>query len=294
MNAREVGIASVWLLAAGLVAAAAGEQEASMQPAASQPANRPMADGSAMGLRANLRRLREVERAPLQDTASGELQRMIMELQSIRVSPRRRGKSPLAAVAVLGPTSRPATTQPAATQPVRVVRALPKDIIEQLKNLPPGCLSRPVAVGDELYRNDYLKAAFVVYERAMNGEADADTKSWCLYQMGNCRRETHSPEAETLYRRVTAEHGQTLWAQAAAIELKLLQWKRANRPTELLKSVEPINLQTHPAATTRPAVTTRPAATTRPTVTTRPAATTRPAVTTRPASSQPAIAASKP
>jgi len=268
-----VGMTGLWLLVVGVAGAGAGERQVSTQPvttrpAASQPASRPAVGRDAADLETNLRRLRQADLAPLPDTSSGELQRMILELRSIRVSPRRRGKSPLAAVAVPESTSRPARTQPA-TRPVRTPRLLPKEIVQGLRDLPAGCVSRPAVVGDELYRGGYLQAACVLYERALKGKDEGDTKSWCLYQMGNCRRETDPAEAEKLYRRVTAEHGESLWAEAAAIEMKLLQWQRVNHPEDLLKSIESIQAQAGPA-------------------------TTRPAVTTRPASSQPAIAASRP
>lgn len=266
---------------------------ATTQPAATQPTTRPVAKGAPGSLDANLRRLRRENLTPPESTTSAELQRMIEELRSIRVSPRRRGKVPLAASAVPSPTSRPAATtgpargagsgSPATSQPARAARRLPKKVLEALKALPASSLSQPVEVADELYRSGYLGAAFTLYERALKDVSDADVRSWSLYQMANCRRGDAVAEAETLYGRVLSEYPQTLWAQPAATERKLLQWTRVNRPAELLKAVELIGRERPSPATTRPA-TTRPA-TTQP-ATTQPA-TTQPA-TTQPATTQPA------
>jgi len=150
--------------------------------------------------------------------------------------------------------------------------------MEQLKALPEASLSRPVELGDELYRSAYFGAAFALYERALKGASDEDTRGWSLYQMANCRRHTDPAAAEALYQRVLSECPKTLWAQTAAIEQKLIRWNRVNAPLEMLRAIEPIGRERQVPATTRPA-TTRPAST-------RPAAT-QPAAT-QPAATQPA------
>jgi hypothetical protein len=59
---------------------------------------------------------------------------------------------------------------------------------------------------------------------------------------------------------VIREHGKTPWAQLAAIEQKLLEWQRVNRPLELLDSLAAVGHGGALGAATQPATraTTRP------------------------------------
>jgi tetratricopeptide (TPR) repeat protein len=296
MNALVGGHVGLCLAAMAAATAAPRAAASTTQPVTRRPTTRPATNSDPTDLKANLRRLRTESRTPPEGATSAELQRMIRELKSISVSPRRRGRAPMAVLSIPGSTSRPAaTTRPAewtgtgpwtaAARDASTGRMLPREVMEQLEALPAASLSRPVELGDELYRSGYFGAAFALYERALKGASDEDTRGWSLYQMANCRRHTDPAAAEQLYQRVLGECPKTLWAQAAAIEQKLIQWNRVNRPMEMLKTIEPIGRERQSLATTRPA-TTRPA-------TTQPAAT-QPAATqpaaTQPAATQPAAA----
>ena len=153
-------------------------------------------------------------------------------------------------------TAATATTRPATTQP-----ALPKEVVERLRSLPAASLTRPAELADELFRSGYTRAAFALYERALADDADADTKAWALYQMANCRKADDPAQAEQLYLRVSAEHSQTVWAVASAIERKLLLWVRVNQPGKLLESIRSVGTASTAGPTSQP--TTRP--TTQPT-----------------------------
>jgi hypothetical protein len=225
--------------------------QATSQPAAaSQPAELP--EGG------NVKdRLRQLWRESLQPptatpTASDKLRETMDELRRIRVSPRLRGKAPLAAV-VGEPASRPGepVSRPSAGDANDAAQAatagLSPAVVEKLKGIPSGSLASPADLADDLYQGGHLAAAAAMYERAMT-QGDDDTKAWALYQTANCRRTAKPQEAETLYLRVISEYSKTPWAKLAAVEQKLLEWQRVNRPMELLDSLATVG---RAGATTR-------------------------------------------
>jgi hypothetical protein len=151
------------------------------------------------------------------------------------------------------PTTRPAaaTTRPAAAQP-----SWRDAILERLKRLPASELAEPVALADELFGSGHVLEAASLYEHALARGPAADEKAWVLCQLANCRRAADPNAAEALYLRVVREHSSSAWASVAAVEQKLLAWRRTNRPLALVKQTEAIGRSRAPAA---PAPTTRPA-----------------------------------
>jgi TolA-binding protein len=262
--------------AAGL-AGPAGEGLEPTTQATSQPVatSQPSDGEEPANVRSSLRRLwRESLQPPTgTPTASDKLRQTMEELRRVRVSPRSRTKQGMAA-AVGRPTSRPAelASRPADAND-STQAGLSKAVVEKLKGIPTAALASPSDLADELFQSGHLAAAAAMYERAI-GQGDDDTKAWALYQMGNCRRIAKPQEAEALYLQVIRQHGKSPWAQLAAVEQKLLEWQRVNRPLELLDSLASLGRAGAQGPTTQP--TTR-AATNRPT--SRP--TSRP--TTRPA-----------
>ena len=239
------------------------------------PATRPATSGAApAGMKQNLRRLRQEGLTPPETGTSAQLQEAIEALRRIRVVPRSRGRAAAGGASSArqaGPAVQPPATQPArraaATQPAATTQPagkaapkLPSKVLEQLKGLPSAGLTRPIQLADELCGSGLLDAAYVLYEHALKTSQDPNMQSWVLYQMANCRRASDPTAAESLYGRVVTEHGRSVWAPAAAVERKLLQWHRVNDPLALLKSIASVGAVRTGRATSQPA-TTRPAAT---------------------------------
>jgi hypothetical protein len=251
----------------------AGSAGAGLEPttqATSQPAaaSQPSDGDEPVDVKNRLRRLwRESLQPPTASpTASERLRETMEELRRVRVSPRSRSKQPLAAV-VGGPASRPAelASRPAADDANDSAQGgLSKAAVEKLKSIPAAALADPADLADELYQGGHLAAAAAMYERAMT-QGDDDTKAWALYQTANCRRAAKPQEAETLYLRVVSEHGKSPWAQLAAIEQKLLEWQRVNRPLELLDSLAAVGRGGAQGPTTQPTTRATSRPTTRPT-----------------------------
>jgi len=249
---------------AGLAGPAGADLEPTTQ-ATSQPAaaSQPSDCDEAASVKDRLRRLwRESMQPPTATpTASDKLRQTMEELRRVRVSPRSRSKQAMAAVAG-GAASRPSelTSRPAGDANDSASAGLSKAVVEKLKSIPSSALASPADLADELYQGGHLAAAAAMYERAM-AQGDDDTKAWSLYQMANCRRAAKPQEAEALYLQVVREHGKTPWAQLAAIEQKLLEWQRVNRPLELLDSLAGLGRGGAQGPATQPATraSTRPA-----------------------------------
>jgi tetratricopeptide (TPR) repeat protein len=104
-----------------------------------------------------------------------------------------------------------------------------------LKSLPTGAVNL-MALADDLYTHEKYELALAVYERVLGGAADED-KPWLLFQIANCRRHTDVPQAAmAAYGRVVSECPKTLWADLAAAQVQLLQWRGTNDADALLKA----------------------------------------------------------
>jgi len=271
MRALPALLPTLCLAAAGALAGAAG------------PSSRPSAavEGASGGVEQGLRGSSQDGLQPPETEASRKLGEAMEALRRVQVVPRPHGRTTEMLLAARraaqeaggAPTSQPATSQPAgepgaASQPAAPAEPrLSKEVLEQLKGLPAAGLSNPLAVADELYRSGLSEAACVLYEHGLKHTQDPNAQGWALFQMANCRRSSDPAAAGKLYARVVSEHGKGLWAELAAVETKLLEWQEANRPLELLTSIDEVEKTAAGAATTQPA-TTQP--TTQPT--TRPAA----------------------
>jgi hypothetical protein len=134
------------------------------------------------------------------------------------------------------PASRPTTAPTTASAPAsRPTTAPSAEALAYLKSLPGGAVNL-VALADDLYAHEKYELALAVYERVLAGAAEED-KPWFLFQIANCRRHTDVPEAAlAAYGRVVSECPKTLWADLAASQVQLLQWRSANGVDSLAKT----------------------------------------------------------
>jgi hypothetical protein len=134
------------------------------------------------------------------------------------------------------PASRPTTLPTTASAPAsRPTTAPSAETLAYLKSLPGGAVNL-MALADDLYAHEKHELALAVYERVLAVAANED-KPWLLFQIANCRRHTDVPQAAlAAYGRVVSECPKTLWADLAAAQVQLLQWRGANDIDALLKS----------------------------------------------------------
>jgi len=218
-----------------LLVAAAPAEEAATQPASlAQEVHQ-----SKMDL------WRESIRAPEAVPAAAGLERLRQEVQSMEVASRK----PVGP----GPTSAPvsATSQPAEAKAgaERVAPKLTAEQLEQFRKLPPHGLASPAAVADSLFARGQLEAAAVFYELALRNTRDASDTAWLLLQLGNCWQRTDPMAAQGLYKRLMAEHPESVWSVAAQVQQRLLQWRQEAAPEAwLAESASPGSAETAPAA----------------------------------------------
>jgi tetratricopeptide (TPR) repeat protein len=217
MNAtpRAVRHLRAWALAAAILstsAAAAADDPLSqvrksrrdlMTAAVSAP---PAPQAAPSGLDAAIERLRAIQLKPRQEEAQPAVFSSIL---------------PQAAPEAQSPAS-PARTKPPAKS-ASPAHKTTDATLEELKNLPPEQILDPLALADALYLTGRTDAAFIFYERAMQGQPTDDAKAWMLFQMANCLRPTDPVAATALYRRVAAEHPKSAWAGVAAVQERLIQ-----------------------------------------------------------------------
>ncbi len=79
-----------------------------------------------------------------------------------------------------------------------------------------------------------------MYEAAIDSASSPAEAAWAIYQAANCQRQADPGKALALYRRLIAEHPNCLWIRTAGIQVKLLDWRRINKPQDVLQRAQAI------------------------------------------------------
>jgi len=195
---------------------------------------------------------------------SQDLQRQIESLlATARVAPRKierqsatqpamNATSQAAASAGSGPAapaSQPATRPSGAkARPTKSGRLrLSAEVLAKLRRLSPKGVDRPIMLADSLYLGGYLAEAAEFYNMAMQREPTPQQRAWVLFQKANCKRVSDPAAARGLYRRLLAEQPNSLWGHLADVQQNLIEWRRVNRPRQILAAIEPTE-KTQPSA----------------------------------------------
>ena len=221
-----VGLAC--LLTAGQTAASlAGEGE---------QANRPTA---AERVRQNVRKLwRAGVEAPEETARHSGLQEAIRKLKSIRLVDT---AQPIQA-ATSQPTTVPAPARARGTsRPSRPSyrRGLDQEALAKLKTIPPKSVANPSSLADALYLGGYYGVAGRFYELALERSGEGAGTDWLLFQIGNCFRPNDPAAALGVYRRLIAQHPDSLWSSLADSRARLIEWYQVNPPRAVLAKQAP-------------------------------------------------------
>lgn len=113
--------------------------------------------------------------------------------------------------------------------------------LQMLKNLSqhPKQLDNPFELGEVLFLSGHLKEARLFYQEALNRRdandiASAQDKAWILFQIGNCLRDGDPPMAIETYRQLITEYPDSLWADLAKAQDKLINWHQKDKPWTLI------------------------------------------------------------
>ena len=180
-------------------------------------------------IRQNMRRLwRENVQCP-PDAQSQALAAAMTQLAAINIrdaaAPSEQGVSPSSA-----PAEAPAS-QPSGITP---------EMIARLKALTPQDVQDPARIADRLFEAAQLEAAGVLYELALQKTPTPELKAWLLFQLANCKRTMDVQAAQTLYQQVATEHASSPWAQAATVNVRVLEWQRQSEPLKVIQQAQQI------------------------------------------------------
>jgi tetratricopeptide (TPR) repeat protein len=115
-------------------------------------------------------------------------------------------------------------------------------IIEQSIQQPQN-VKNPLELAELLYNCGRLKDAAAFYQQALNDANDANNimykdRAWILFQIGNCLQKIEPETAAKMYRRLMAEHSDSIWAQPAVAKLNLIEWYTQQKPQTLLQKTK--------------------------------------------------------
>ncbi len=190
----------------------------------------PPEDGSAR-LKESLRKLQEERLSPpRRGNIDPKLEQAIRTLRSIAVTPEGAAQAQLAPQTPSEPQAAP--QPPTTTQPV--VNAY---TLMRLRGMKLEGVADPVSLADALYLSGNLDEAATLYELALGKRLEAPDRAWSLFQLGNCRRQGDPAGARKVYRDLIQEHPDSAWADLAATQDRLLEWRLKDRPAEFLKGV---------------------------------------------------------
>jgi len=200
--------------------------------AAAFSAQDPPADGAAAsgesGAGAARRKLwRSNIQTPKDDAGYDELQKAIERLNRAMNPPKAATRPPRRN----GATTRPAAGESPTTRPATKVLSVKERLIKI------NSIDDPGALADALFQAGRSKLAGTFYDRAIQGQTDAKTRAWLLFQAGNCRRGTDPAQAAKSYDALLAAHPDSIWSQIARVRKGLLQWRGANKIDQLLKDI---------------------------------------------------------
>lgn len=114
---------------------------------------------------------------------------------------------------------------------------LTDDTLAKIENNPNG-IKNPYELAEILYRGGHLRQAAVCYKQTLKTglfENQPETKSWVLFQLGNCFKESQPDEAIKIYARLLTEHPDSTWAKAAKHYNELLNLQLQEKPYEMIK-----------------------------------------------------------
>jgi len=204
------------------------------QDNASKPINK-----SAVKVADSIKRLKRAmaevpKTAPASDTSDARIQEMIQRLKSLSLPDK-----PIERGAEIVPKKQQPTTRPSGPVTEQAVKpkGVPKEILDRIKKIPPSQAVDPLFIGDAMFNDGELEIAAVFYSLALERKLENRTRAWVLYQLGNCQAAKDPSAALASYKEVAAKYPKVLWAELAAVQIQMTEWRISAKPEELLKRI---------------------------------------------------------
>ncbi len=124
-------------------------------------------------------------------------------------------------------------TQPARTQTVEIS----DEVIAELKKASMQGEVDTVLLADALRMAGHEEQAADLYLQAIQSSDDEGRNAYLLFISADCLCQSDSDAAIECYEELITQYGETVWAELAQVQMKILQWKATNKVASLLKSV---------------------------------------------------------
>lgn len=116
---------------------------------------------------------------------------------------------------------------------------LKDETIKQIKDLidSPEPFNQFFELGEIMFDSNRLSEAYIFYKRSLDSTDDNDVekRTWILFQMANCLRNTDYSKAIEHYKTLIAECPHCQWSEFAKDQIKLLSWYLADDPQGLIR-----------------------------------------------------------
>ena len=134
-----------------------------------------------------------------------------------------------------GVAAAPQTASASASQMHKTLEGLRKNA---------GRVRDPLEVAELLFLSGRPTEAVPFYEEALRRTSAGDTasgadRSWILFQLGNCLRESDATKAQDAYAKLIAEFPSSPWTEMARASRQLVAWYQSTRPDQLLAPPTP-------------------------------------------------------
>ncbi len=111
-------------------------------------------------------------------------------------------------------------------------------IFEELSEKPE-LIENPFELAEILFQSGHLKQAAKCYMQALEqkktDEFDSDQRNlWTLLQIGNCTRRDNPRTAVKMYEQLISEYPDSIWADMAKAQTKLVNWYIKEKPENLI------------------------------------------------------------
>ncbi len=169
--------------------------------------------------------------APAEKESTGQLDRAIRELESIRPGrPRPVGPGP---DDIFKPDPKGSTTKPTSRR-----AQIPPKLLAEIKDLLKTGVADPAGLAEALRLDGHPDLAADFYDMAMGRTSDAKEKAWLLFQSANCLRQKNPSAASKKFQELLAEYPDSPWAPLAQAQAQVVEWRQTNNVTALFEQIE--------------------------------------------------------
>ena len=185
------------------------------------------------------------------------LNHLIRQIRSMRFEERKPKpffSVPIDVAPVQGPNKSPTMSEPPAMEdaatPIESMTETPgtlaADTLARVSAaiMDPNIIDEPLELAELLFLSGHMKEAAILYQKALDqldrqDVVPANDRSWILFQIGNCLRETDMIQARDAYLKVVAEYPDCPWVDLAKAHGRLISWYQKAKPHQLIAAERP-------------------------------------------------------